>query len=71
MCPSVAPRPLNGQIEQFGFRVGEEGNIAVEIRANPKPSVTWTVDYERIPEGYMDTTQRFQADRIREMVCIR
>jgi hypothetical protein len=70
MCPLVAPRPPSGQMEQFGFIVGEEGIITVQIHANPKPMLTWTVDYERIPEGSMDTTQRFQADRIREMVCI-
>jgi hypothetical protein len=58
-------------MEQFGFIVGEEGVITVQIFANPKPSLTWTVDYERIPEGNMDITQRFMADRIKEMVCIR
>jgi hypothetical protein len=70
MFPLVAPRPIPGPIEQFGFIVGEEGVIIVQIHANPKPSVTWTVDHESIFEGGVDTTQRFQANRIQDMVCI-
>jgi len=71
MFPLVAPRPLPGTLEQFGFIVGEEGIITVQIHANPKPRVTWTVDYESILEGNVDTTQRFQANHVRNMVCIR
>lgn len=62
-----APRPITGTIEQFGFIVGEEGIISVQIHANPKPQLTWTVDYESIPEGSIDTTQRFQANPVRTM----
>jgi len=70
MFPLVSPRPLPGPLEQFGFIVGEEGIITVQIHANPKPYVTWTVDQESIPEDSIDTTQRFQANRVRDMVCI-
>lgn len=70
MFPLVSPRPLPGPLEQFGFMVGEEGVITVQIHANPRPYVTWTVDYENIPEDSMDSTQRFQANRLRDMVCI-
>jgi hypothetical protein len=70
MVSLVAPRPITGTIEQFGFIVGEEGIISVQIHANPKPQLTWTVDYESIPEGSIDTTQRFQANPVRTMVCI-
>jgi hypothetical protein len=70
MFPLVAPRPLPGPLEQFGFIVGEEGIITVQIHANPKPYVTWTVDQESIPEDNVDTTQRFQANRIQDMVRI-
>jgi hypothetical protein len=66
----VAPRPIAGPIEQFGFIVGEEGIITVQIHANPKPYLTWTVDQESISEGNMDSSQRFQANRVRDMVCI-
>jgi hypothetical protein len=68
--PLVAPRPPGTQLEKFGFIVGEEGTITIQVNANPRPFLTWSVDYENIPEGNMDTTQRFQADSIREMVCI-
>jgi len=70
MFPLVAPRPIAGPIEQFGFIVGEEGIITVQIHANPRPYLTWTVDYESISEGNTDSTQRFQATRIQNMVCI-
>lgn len=62
-----APRPLPGPLEQFGFIVGEEGIITVQIHANPKPSVIWTVDQENIPENSVDSTQRFQANHVRDM----
>lgn len=71
MFPLVAPRPIPGPIEQFGFIVGEEGVIIVQIHANPKPSVTWTVDHMGIVEDSVDSTQRFQANRVQDMVCIR
>jgi len=70
MFPLVEPRPLPGSLEQFGFIVGEEGIITVQIYANPRPYVTWIVDQESIQEGNTDSTQRFQANRVRDMVCI-
>ena len=71
MFSLVAPRPIPGTIEQFGFIVGEEGIISVQIHANPKPELIWTVDQENIPEGSFDSTQRFQANTVRSMVCRR
>jgi len=70
MFPLVAPRPLPGSLEQFGFRVGEDGTITVPIRANPKPYVTWIVDQERIHEGSSDNTKRFHANHVQDAVCI-
>jgi hypothetical protein len=70
MFPLVAPRPASGPIEQFGFIVGADGVITVLIHANPRPSVIWTIDHESILEGGVDTTQRFQANRVQDMVCI-
>jgi len=71
MFPLVAPRPLPAPLEQFGFIVGEEGIITVQIHANPKPYLTWIVDQERINEDSSDSTKRFHANRIQDMVCIR
>jgi hypothetical protein len=65
----VAPRPIDGTVEQFGFIVGEEGVISVQIHANPKPRLTWTIDQDSFPEGSMDLTQRFEATSARDMVC--
>jgi hypothetical protein len=70
MFSLVAPRPIGGTIEQFGFAVGQEGIIAVQIHANPRPSLTWTVDQEIILEGHKDFTQRFEANPVQSMVCI-
>lgn len=66
----VAPRPVDGIIEQFGFIVGEEGIISVQIHANPKPRLTWKIDEDIFPEGSMDLTQRFEATSARDMVCV-
>lgn len=66
----VAPRPIPGTIEQFGFKVGDEGIISVQIQAYPKPRLTWYVDQESFPEGRMDSSQRFEAISARAMVCI-
>lgn len=70
MFPLVAPRPMYGPNEQFGFIMGQEGIITVQIHANPQPNLTWTVDNEHIPEGKVDSTQRFEAYKIQDMVCI-
>jgi hypothetical protein len=66
----VAPRPVDGNIEQFGFIVGEEGVISVQIHANPKPKLTWIIDQDSFPEGSMDLTQRFEATSARDLVCV-
>jgi hypothetical protein len=66
----VSPRSVHGTIEQFGFKVGEEGIISVQIQANPKPRLTWTVDREMFTEGHMDATQRFEATSATGMVCV-
>jgi len=62
-----APRPLPAPLEQFGFIVGEEGIITVQIHANPKPYLTWIVDQESINEDSSDSTKRFHANRIQDM----
>lgn len=62
-----APRPIDGTVEQFGFIVGEEGVISVQIHANPKPKLTWVIDRDSFPEGSMDITQRFEATSARDM----
>ncbi|XP_021923812.1 fasciclin-3 isoform X1 [Zootermopsis nevadensis] len=62
-----APRPIPGTIEQFGFKVGDEGIISVQIQAYPKPRLTWYVDQESFPEGRMDSSQRFEAISARAM----
>ncbi|XP_052121220.1 fasciclin-3 isoform X3 [Frankliniella occidentalis] len=56
-----APKPAPGDLEQFGFIEGEEGLIAVRIKANPKPSFLWTVGRENIDEGSLDTTGHFEV----------
>jgi hypothetical protein len=66
----VAPRPRHEKIEQFGFKVGEEGVISVQIQAYPKPRFTWIVDQDSISEGQMDTSQRFEATSVSNMVCV-
>lgn len=66
----VAPRPIEGVVEQFGFIVGEEGIISVQIHANPKPKLTWIIDQDSFSEGNMDRTQRFEATSARDMVCV-
>jgi hypothetical protein len=70
LCFLVAPRPIDGTVEQFGFIVGEEGVISVQIHANPKPKLTWIVDQHSFSEGSMDLTQRFEATSARDMVCV-
>jgi hypothetical protein len=70
MLPVVAPRPIYEGIEEFLLTEGEEGIITVQIHANPKPNLTWTLDHETIPEGNTDSTQRFQANRVQDTVCI-
>jgi hypothetical protein len=69
MVRLVAPRPTYGPIE-FGLTEGKVGIITVQFHANPKPNLTWTLDHESIPEGNTDSTQRFQANRVYDMVCI-
>jgi hypothetical protein len=66
----VSPRAIDRTIEQFGFIVGEEGIISVQVQANPKPYFIWTVDQESFSEGRMDSTQRFEAISARGMVRI-
>jgi hypothetical protein len=70
MFSLVAPRPIDGTVEQFGFIVGEEGIISVQIHANPKPKLTWIIDQDSFPEGSMDRTPRFEATSARDMVCV-
>ncbi|XP_069684944.1 fasciclin-3 isoform X1 [Periplaneta americana] len=55
------PRPIDGAIEQFGFVVGEEGVVTVPIQAHPRPHCSWTIGQETLPEGNVDSTQRFEA----------
>lgn len=56
------PQPqLSSQTEQFGFEVGKEGIIRVEIQANPMPRVVWEIDGQQIQEGSMDPENHYQA----------
>ncbi|XP_046980846.1 fasciclin-3 [Schistocerca americana] len=56
------PQPqLSSPTEQFGFEVGKEGIIKVQIQANPTPRVVWEVDGKQVQEGSTDPENHYQA----------
>ncbi|XP_026467486.1 fasciclin-3-like [Ctenocephalides felis] len=55
------PLPRERPIGIFGVTLGELAYINVTIEANPRPVLEWTVNGESIPEGSIDSTQRFEV----------
>lgn len=61
-----APLPQD-TIDKFGYTIGQTGIIKVEIEANPKPQLEWTIDGQRIKEGGNDLTGRIEAETARDL----
>lgn len=62
------PLPLGNPIDKFGYEIGSPGIISVEIAANPKPKLEWSVRGETLREGGVDSTGRIQAEFAQELV---
>ncbi|XP_049825133.1 fasciclin-3 isoform X2 [Aethina tumida] len=58
------PQPQDNPIDLFGFKLGQMGQIQVEVEANPKPQVEWTLDGQKIKEGQEDNTGRIQSQYV-------
>lgn len=52
----------------FGVTLGEYAPINVTIEANPRPILEWTVNGETVPEGSVDSTQRFEVTSAQPLV---
>ena len=50
--------------------IGEDDTIAVQIQANPRPTITWFIDLESVLEGRQDSTQRFTVSPTRSLVRV-
>ncbi|KAK9720863.1 CD80-like C2-set immunoglobulin domain [Popillia japonica] len=61
------PLPLGNPIDKFGYEIGSPGIISVEIAANPKPKLEWSVRGETLREGGVDSTGRIQAEFAQEL----
>ncbi|XP_044261126.1 fasciclin-3 isoform X1 [Tribolium madens] len=61
-----APLP-QGEIDKFGYIIGEAGLITVVVEANPKPIIEWDIGGERIRERENDHTGRLEAEPIKDM----
>lgn len=69
ICVVDPPQPLKNPLEQFGYIIGQPGEISITIEANPKPKIEWFVAEQNIKEGYSDSTGRIEAQPIIELVC--
>lgn len=58
----VPPQPNTEILQQFGYKIGEAGEIRVDINANPRPRIEWTVGPQKIKEGYSDDSGRYKAE---------
>lgn len=65
---SDEPLPRERPIGIFGVTLGELAYINVTIEANPRPVLEWTVNGESIPEGSIDSTQRFEVTSAQPLV---
>ncbi|KAK7862707.1 hypothetical protein R5R35_005982 [Gryllus longicercus] len=59
-----APRPHSNPIDQFGFIVGVPGEIAVEVNAYPKPTVSWKINEEVVQENSAGYDGHFHASSL-------
>lgn len=69
---SIVDAPLPQRpIEAFGYEIGKTGVINVTLEANPRPSIEWTVNGQKIREGSHDNTGIMEAEVARELVRFR
>ncbi|KAF2894388.1 hypothetical protein ILUMI_11783 [Ignelater luminosus] len=61
------PLPQSNPIDKFGYVLGQNGIIALEIEANPRPHLEWSIRDQVIKEGGHDSTGRIKADEIRDL----
>jgi hypothetical protein len=61
-----APLP-QGELDKFGYTVGQPGLITVVVEANPKPHIEWDIGSERIKENENDQTGRIEAETVKDM----
>lgn len=64
------PQPLPNPIDKFGFAIGKLGVISLEIQANPRPHLEWTVRDETIVEGSTDRSGRIEAASVKDLVSV-
>lgn len=60
--------PQSNPIDKFGYVLGQNGIIALELEANPRPHLEWNIRDQTIKEGGHDSTGRIKADEIRDLV---
>lgn len=60
--------PTTNPIDLFGYNVGQPGIIKVDIQANPKPQIEWTVRDQHIKEGTTDSSGRIAAEIVKDLV---
>ncbi|RZB40578.1 fasciclin-3 [Asbolus verrucosus] len=63
----VAPLP-QGELDKFGYTIGQPGLISVVMQANPRPFIEWDIGGERLKENANDQTGRIEAEPITELV---
>ncbi|XP_019769623.1 fasciclin-3 isoform X3 [Dendroctonus ponderosae] len=61
------PLPQRQPIEEFGYEIGKTGVINVTIQANPKPTIEWTVNGQKIREGSHDNTGIMEAEYAQDL----
>ncbi|CAH0548623.1 unnamed protein product [Brassicogethes aeneus] len=61
------PLPQPNPIDLFGYKIGQIGSITVDVEANPKPQIEWTVNGQKIREGSSDNTGRIEASNAQDL----